>query len=702
MMRRQADHMPETSRGDHFSCSLSAVLLARVNAFGGPDAVTDVLRLAGSRRTLEYLLDITNWIAYDEAVALWQAGARVTRHPNFARAVGEDAARRLAGSQVAAVLRSLGSPENVYRAIATGGTKFSSVTKLEATDAGAGYADVVAVAAEGFPRSVDHCAWTCGLLSCTTSLFGLPPAAVSHEECQAMGADRCVYHVSWDAGEAGTDANSSETVRALRHQLDAMKERLHSVFATASDLIAADDVGDVLARITARAALEVRAIRYLLAVRVTPGGELQCHHKGFAEAEDDVARYAERILSHDPAHYPESWLVVPVRSNRREYGRLVAMSGDEQRFLPQERELLEVYARYAASALDGASALTEAKQRYEQSSALLSLARALAAAGTSREVAARLADAVPVVVDCDRVGVCLWDAGRKLLVRHAVTTREGSVDAEELVWEPIPGSPLERMVRDPRGEPLFVDAGVDDPHLLQMLADIGLAAAILVPLVGPDSFLGLLIVSVFEHPERLKPAPDLLNRLSGVAAQATTALQNGRLVDEMTHQAMHDQLTGLANRLQFTGQLRGAISRARDQIQPVTLLYLDLDGFKPVNDEFGHDVGDQLLVAVAKRLNSCTRGEDTVARLGGDEFAVLIASQTSPVDAEEVSDRLAAALTQPFVIDGHQLHLGASIGRAVFPIDADDDDGLLRAADAAMFGVKRDTRARTLSAGRSR
>ena len=343
----------------------------------------------------------------------------------------------------------------------------------------------------------------------------------------------------------------------------------------------------------------------------------------------------------------------------------------------------------------------EAKRRSEQSSALLSLARALAAAGTSKEVAARLADAVPVVVDCDRVGVCLWDAGRGVLVRHAVTTREGSVDAEELVWEPIPGSPLDRMVRDLSGEPLFVDARVDDPHLLQMLADLGLAAAILVPLVGPDSFLGLLIVSVFEHPERLKPSPDLLDRLSGVAAQATTALQNGRLVDEMTHQAMHDQLTGLANRLQFTGQLRGALARAREQIQPVTLLYLDLDGFKPVNDEFGHDVGDQLLVAVAKRMNSCTRGEDTVARLGGDEFAVLISSHTAPADAEEVSDRLAAALTRPFVIDGHRLHLGASIGRAVFPIDADDADGLLRAADAAMFGVKRDTRARTLAPGRA-
>ncbi len=165
---------------------------------------------------------------------------------------------------------------------------------------------------------------------------------------------------------------------------------------------------------------------------------------------------------------------------------------------------------------------------------------------------------------------------------------------------------------------------------------------------------------------------------------------------------MHDQLTSLANRVQFTRELRDAISRAREQISSITLLYMDLDGFKPVNDEFGHDVGDQLLVAVAKRLRSRTRAEDTLARLGGDEFAVLIDSQTAPVDAKEISDRLAGALTRPFVIDGHHLRLGASIGRAVFPIDADDADGLLRRADATMLAIKRDTRARAVNPARGR
>jgi diguanylate cyclase (GGDEF)-like protein len=678
---------------------MSAVLLARVEAFGGTEAVREVLRLAGSRRTLEYLLDITNWIAYDEAVALWQAGARVTRHPQFARAVGVDAAERLGSSQIAALLRSLGSPEKAYAAVAKGAGEFSTVTRLEVTDARPGYAEVVAVAAEGFPRSVEHCSWTCGLMTCPPVLFGLGPATVEHEECQAMGAARCVYRVRWDPTPDYADGSSDE-LDALRHQLDATRERLRSVFATASDLIAVDDLDAVLARITARAALEVRAVRYLLAVQVKAGGELHCHHKGFED--DGISEHLEQLLERDPASHPDSWLVVPVASSRREYGRLLALRGAGQSFLPEERELFEVYARYAASALDGASALTVARERGDQASALLSLSRALAAAGTSGEVARRLANSVPFVVDCDRVSVCLWDAPRGELVRRATTRHGGEVEAEAAVWTPTPGDWLDRMVSGAATRPVFVDETVDVPELQRIHRRLGIAAAIIVPLMAGDSFQGLLIVSVFDRAERLKLTSEVIDRLSGVAAQATTALQNGRLLDEMTHQAMHDQLTGLANRLQFTDQLRGAIERARQDVHPVTLLYMDLDGFKPVNDEFGHDVGDQLLVAVARRLSACTRAGDTVARLGGDEFAVLIDSSTALGDAEEVSDRIARALTTPFGIDGHRLQLGASIGRAVFPIDADDADGLLRAADAAMFGVKRGSRTRTLDAARRR
>ena len=151
-----------TARGNHFSCSLTAVLIARVHAFGGDEAVGRLLREARSEREPAYLVDIGNWVSYDEAIALWGAGAKVTRHPQFARALGEDAARRLNASPVAAVLRSLGSPEEVYRQIATTASKFSTATNLEAVETGPGYTEIVAVAAEGFPRNAHHCAWTPG------------------------------------------------------------------------------------------------------------------------------------------------------------------------------------------------------------------------------------------------------------------------------------------------------------------------------------------------------------------------------------------------------------------------------------------------------------------------------------------------------------------------------------------------------------
>jgi diguanylate cyclase (GGDEF)-like protein len=681
---------PEPSTpGNHFSCSLTAVLIARVHEHGGDAAIAELLRVAGSRRSVEYLTDIANWVSFSEAVALMRAGGLVTHHPQFARAVGEDAARRLKGSPLATVLRALGSVEAVYAHVATTATKYSVATTLEAVDCGPGYAEIVATAANGFPRDADHCQWTCGLLSQPTILFGLAPATVHHERCAARGAPRCEYRVTWpvQGAEVVEGRAASEEIQSLQGQLEAMKVRLGSVFETASDLIGSGDVDEILSRIAARAAVEVRAPRHLLAVRMSDGGPIHTHHQGFDA--DEVQVRAEQLLSGDPTSLPESWLVVPVRSNRRDYGRLLATCQDGGRFFPLERELLEVYARYAASALDSATALLEARRRYAQSSALLDLARALAEAGTSTEVAARLAEAVPSVVDCDRVGVYLWNEERQELVRQAFGPRDesdGPVISAESSWTPAPGGVLEHFLHHPNRDPVFVDP--DSGLIGEIFGRLGLIGTILVPLASPGQLLGLLAVSVRDRVERLHLSQDLLDRLSGVAAQATTALQNGRLLDMITHQALHDQLTGLANRLQFTNRLRSAVVRADEESERGALFYVDLDQFKPVNDEFGHETGDALLVVVAERLKRCTRSTDVVARLGGDEFAILL------VDAgedhiERVSERIVAAFREPFVVGEHRLSLGVSIGRSLYPLDADDADGLLRRADAAMFLDKR-------------
>ena len=679
----------QTSSGNHFSCSVCAVLLAEVAEQGGEEAVSELLQVASSTRSVGYLRDISNWISYDEMLALWRAAVVVTQNPTIVSLAGRRAAQRLSSSPVAQLLRSLGSPENLYREIASSAAKFSTVIRLEAAELRPGFAELVATAVPGFPRAAEHCAWTTGMLIGSTGLFGLAPAEVEHDRCAALGADQCRYRVTWSMGDPVEAGDPDPAMLDVRQQLDAMQERLNSMFAAAADLIAADDIGEVLGRITDRAAMEVRAPRYLLAVRMESGGEIHCHHRGF-DASEVVAR-AEQILASPPSEHSSSWLVVPVRSDRREYGMLLAAFDAEQRFFPQERELLEVYARYAASALDGASALLEAKRRYAQTRALLRLARALATAGTSAEIAQRLADAVPLVVDCDRVGVWLWEPTAGELVRRAIATRDPDDPrpADECRRLPKRDDPLERLLSDPRQDPIFVDADNGPAVLRSDMTRAGEVASIHVPLSTDEALLGILTVSVREDSGRLAPNPDLLNRLSGVAAQATTALQNGKLVDRITHQALHDELTGLANRSRFAEVLRNEVNHARQRGEAVTIFYIDIDEFKPINDAYGHEIGDRMLAAVGKRLRSATRSEDLVARLGGDEFVVLLSSPATPADANSVLGRLEAAFEDPITIDGNQLALTASIGRAVFPDDADSADGLLRHADASMFEAKR-------------
>ena len=468
-----------------------------------------------------------------------------------------------------------------------------------------------------------------------------------------------------------------------------MTERLQSMFATASDLIAEGDLDVTLAAITDRAALEVRAPRYLLAVKAAPGGDIHCHHKGLTDAE--ASECAERILSEPVGELPDSWLVVPVSSHRHNYGRLLAMCADGGTFFEQERELLEVYARYAATALDTATALLEAKRRHEQASALLDLARALATAGTSDEVAHRLAEAVPVVIDCDRVGVYLWDEAAGEIRRRVVAGGEDN-DRETAEWSLLPDADglLERWLEHPDHEPMFVDEHHGSDRLREFFGHLGAVASVVVPIASPTRFLGTLTVSVLNGPERLKLTPDLLDRLSGVAAHATTALENGRLVDRITHQAHHDSLTGLANRSQLRLELARATADPSGAVSPLNLFYIDLDGFKPINDEFGHDVGDHLLCAVGKRLGAVMRGDDMVARLGGDEFAVLLVGVDDPHLVEMVATRLADVFAKPFAVDERSLRVGASIGRAAWPQDARGVDELINLADAAMYIAKRE------------
>jgi diguanylate cyclase (GGDEF)-like protein/PAS domain S-box-containing protein len=157
----------------------------------------------------------------------------------------------------------------------------------------------------------------------------------------------------------------------------------------------------------------------------------------------------------------------------------------------------------------------------------------------------------------------------------------------------------------------------------------------------------------------------------------------------LQHQALHDSLTGLPNRVLLTDRLAQAINTGARSGRPVSLLLMDMDGFKEVNDTLGHHSGDMLLRQVAERLRSTLRAEDTVARLGGDEFAILPAGACDEHVAMHVAEKVLTALQAPFLIDEQSIHARMSIGVAVYPTHGDDAETLMRRADVAMYTAKR-------------
>jgi len=160
-----------------------------------------------------------------------------------------------------------------------------------------------------------------------------------------------------------------------------------------------------------------------------------------------------------------------------------------------------------------------------------------------------------------------------------------------------------------------------------------------------------------------------------------------RLQDRMDNLAHHDQLTGLPNRTLFYDRLKHAQALAKRREKGFSLFYMDLDGFKAVNDTHGHELGDHLLKAVGQRLVECVRESDTVARIGGDEFTVLPDLQTRE-SAAALARLIIESLTQPFQFGEVECRIGVSIGISFYPQDGEESDRLISCADGAMYRVK--------------
>jgi len=188
----------------------------------------------------------------------------------------------------------------------------------------------------------------------------------------------------------------------------------------------------------------------------------------------------------------------------------------------------------------------------------------------------------------------------------------------------------------------------------------------------------------------------LQRRISQIQDELSDALFREK---QARHLALHDDLTALPNRRYFRERLEAGLAAARTSDAALALIYLDLDGFKALNDAHGHDKGDRLLSLVAARLSHAVRAEDLVSRLGGDEFACLIFGVDGAKRLQEITATLQGAVSSPFTIGGLVLTVSSSIGIARYPGDGKTAESLLKAADAAMYRAKREKAGRRAERG---
>lgn len=212
----------------------------------------------------------------------------------------------------------------------------------------------------------------------------------------------------------------------------------------------------------------------------------------------------------------------------------------------------------------------------------------------------------------------------------------------------------------------------------------GLATALIVPMSDASHLTALEF-----HSRRARSVdPETLESLRAVALHLAQYEQRKRSERALRYVTSRDALTGLPNRSTLQRDLTRAIKRSSRQNKRLSVMFVDIDRFKRINDSLGHGAGDAVIKTCAARLSSVLREDDVIARFGGDEFVLVLEHLTSAADAAIVADKVLATCAEPFIVDGHELHVTASVGMSVYPEDGADAESLLKNADAAMYRAK--------------
>jgi diguanylate cyclase (GGDEF)-like protein len=629
--------------------------------------IRDLLSRAGECRSLEELNTSASWSSYEEFKRLLQE-ARLTLDSRPGVGVRGPASRVTLESEIAGTIQAFGSPAAVL-ATNTGTNPLLPIRRYETTELGPNEWTIRESFVDGFGPYPEFCEFVAQQFRMIPLFFGLPEAEVTEEECQCRGDGACLYRMRWaDVDEATSRAEYLE-VRA--QQLEARLEQLQDMI---TDLASNERYEDILQGIVASTMTAVFASGAVLALEPRIGHPRKIYSQGLTQAE--AAQIADDLLEGGIGRKGAN--AVQVTSVRRHYG-VLATGEHGGLFTSQSRNILETHARLAAAALDASAALEEARHQATSAQTLLELSRSLAEIVSTEEMASKVVRAVPDIIDCDRVTLLLDDGSSQ-----GAGDRDFRLMASYGYSDDVAASIKGRVFRSS-------EVGVNSEYGLveRTHTSIDHAATVSAPIAVSGTTIGFIVASVATEPERLAITPRLADRLKGLAAQAAIAINNSRLVDQIRYQAVHDILTGLPNRALILDRIEQMLARARRKEVPVAVLFVDLDGFKDVNDTFGHGIGDQLLRSVAERLSLVMREGDSIGRLGGDEFIVLVDGTTTDLGPELVAERLLETLRSPFELEdataGPQI-VTASIGIASGPRPSATE--LIRDADIALYRAK--------------
>jgi diguanylate cyclase (GGDEF)-like protein len=647
-------------------------LLNYVERAAGVIMAERVRRDAGCTKSMDELR-ASAWSSTDEVLAAASTASALLGEPDIGRRAGEEMYRMsVADKATRAFFLAAGSPAAALEGVLEYTVKMARgrTYRMVSSD----QASCVIEGAYTDPKRGDpfFCGLSLGYWPSVATLFGAVGTA-HHPSCQCRGDEVCTFVIQWDPGATAGDAASAAAADAeLRRRIGTF-ERMQSV---AEDLARASDLPDLAERLLDAVDVVSPAPQLLVAMKDPAGQAPILAWRGFQA--HSARALGTRLLDGSYRGHPTITAMAPLG----DFGIVAAIAPDGRAASPTSARLLEAFARHAVARIEAVLARQQADENRQTASGLLHLARALAETGTELAVSKCLARALPSLVGADQSSVMRWDAESGALRPVAFVGPPGQMPFREYSVKKVPG--LFEVASHPT--PFVLERATADPYTKQAMTKWDEAFDVIMPLIAQGEFLGFLCAG---YQSSIPLDRDtVFARLQGAADLATTAFTNARLMEEIRHRALHDDLTGLPNRALLEDRARQSLLEAKRNGRRVGLLFLDLDRFKNVNDSMGHEYGDQLIQAASGRIRDTLRESDVFARTGGDEFVVVLHDIHDEQDATAVAAKVLEDLRRPFEIAGQALYISASIGVAVYPDDGEDLDVLLRAADSSMYAAK--------------